>query len=145
VEIGFSDATYKAARLATPPPSPWEHIDTTMPHSPRDIHLLGSRDTGESKPIKDDCQSFSGLDVVDERAARIRVKNRRKMYLDRHPEYFSPSLELAGLLMYRRLYVFSLFTNAMVQIRFSMIAAFDVSRALQSEKQKAGKKAIPVF
>jgi hypothetical protein len=28
---------------------------------------------------------------------RIQVKNRRKMYLDRHPEYFkSPELELAG-------------------------------------------------
>jgi hypothetical protein len=31
------------------------------------------------------------------RAERIRVKNRRKMYLDRHPEYFtSPDLELSG-------------------------------------------------
>lgn len=30
--------------------------------------------------------------------ARIIVKNRRKRYLDTHPEYFSsPSLELAGL------------------------------------------------
>jgi hypothetical protein len=26
----------------------------------------------------------------------IRVKNRRKRYLDMHPEYFSPALELAG-------------------------------------------------
>ena len=32
-----------------------------------------------------------------ERTARIRVKNRRKMYLDRHPSYFtSPDLELLG-------------------------------------------------
>jgi hypothetical protein len=32
-----------------------------------------------------------------ERRDRIRVKNRRKMYLDRHPSYFtSPDLELAG-------------------------------------------------
>ena len=29
--------------------------------------------------------------------ARIRVKNRRKRFLDTHSEYFSPSLELAGL------------------------------------------------
>ena len=30
--------------------------------------------------------------------ARVLVKNRRKRYLDTHPEYFSsPSLELAGL------------------------------------------------
>ena len=28
---------------------------------------------------------------------RIRVKNRRKRYLDTHPEYFGPQLELAGL------------------------------------------------
>lgn len=28
---------------------------------------------------------------------RIRIKNRRKRYLDTHPDYFSPSLELAGL------------------------------------------------
>jgi hypothetical protein len=32
-----------------------------------------------------------------ERTERIRIKNRRKMYLDRHPSYFtSPDLELAG-------------------------------------------------
>jgi len=31
-------------------------------------------------------------------AGRIRIKNRRKMYLDRHPSYFNaPDLELAGL------------------------------------------------
>jgi len=31
-------------------------------------------------------------------ASRIRIKNRRKMYLDRHPSYFdTPDLELAGL------------------------------------------------
>jgi hypothetical protein len=36
---------------------------------------------------------------LEERTARIRVKNRRKMYLDRHPSYFtSPDLELAGAL-----------------------------------------------
>lgn len=30
--------------------------------------------------------------------SRIRIKNRRKMYLDRHPSYFdTPDLELAGL------------------------------------------------
>ena len=28
---------------------------------------------------------------------RIRVKNRRKRYLDLHPEYFGPQLELAGV------------------------------------------------
>jgi len=29
--------------------------------------------------------------------ARIRIKNRRKRFLDLHPEYFSSSLELTGL------------------------------------------------
>lgn len=28
---------------------------------------------------------------------RIRIKNRRKRYLDLHPEYFGPQLELAGM------------------------------------------------
>lgn len=32
-----------------------------------------------------------------EALARIRVKNRRKRYLDTHPDYFSSNLELAGL------------------------------------------------
>jgi hypothetical protein len=27
----------------------------------------------------------------------VRVKNRRKRYLDLHPEYFGPQLELAGV------------------------------------------------
>ena len=31
--------------------------------------------------------------------AELRVKNRRKRYLDIHPEYFSSSLELAGPLL----------------------------------------------
>jgi hypothetical protein len=35
-------------------------------------------------------------DEEDARRARIRVKNRRKTYLDKHPEYFSSELELAG-------------------------------------------------
>ncbi|TKA68608.1 hypothetical protein B0A49_06015 [Cryomyces minteri] len=38
-----------------------------------------------------------------ERLQRIRVKNRRKRYLDLHPEYFGPSLELADPLLYDRL------------------------------------------
>ncbi|KAI9719567.1 MAG: hypothetical protein M1812_003338 [Candelaria pacifica] len=38
-----------------------------------------------------------------ERGQRIRVKNRRKRYLELHPEYFSSSLELADPLLYDRL------------------------------------------
>lgn len=32
----------------------------------------------------------------------IRVKNRRKRYLDMHPEYFGSDLELAGVLLFDR-------------------------------------------
>ena len=35
------------------------------------------------------------------RAKPVRDKNRRKRYLDLHPEYFGPSLELAGVLLDR--------------------------------------------
>jgi len=34
---------------------------------------------------------------------RLRVKNRRKRFLDTHPEYFGPQLELADPLLYDRL------------------------------------------
>ncbi|KEF61134.1 uncharacterized protein A1O9_02699 [Exophiala aquamarina CBS 119918] len=34
---------------------------------------------------------------------RIQIKNRRKRYLDLHPEYFGPQLELADPLLYDRL------------------------------------------
>ena len=36
----------------------------------------------------------SSCDTVSD---TVRVKNRRKRYLDTHPDYFSASLELAGL------------------------------------------------
>lgn len=40
----------------------------------------------------------------DERAKRLQAKNRRKRYLEVHPEYFAdPSLELADPLLYDRL------------------------------------------
>jgi len=32
------------------------------------------------------------------RSQSIRIRNRRKRYLDANPEYFGPELELAGLL-----------------------------------------------
>lgn len=36
--------------------------------------------------------------AADERKERIRVKNRRKTYLDSHPSYFeSPDLEIVGI------------------------------------------------
>ncbi|KAF2085547.1 hypothetical protein K490DRAFT_75156 [Saccharata proteae CBS 121410] len=44
-----------------------------------------------------------GRDDASLRAHRIRVKNRRKRYLDMHPEYFDSGLELADPLLYDRL------------------------------------------
>jgi len=42
-------------------------------------------------------------DVAAERTQKIRIKNRRKLYLDRHPSYFtSPDLELTDPLLYDR-------------------------------------------
>ncbi|KAH0556994.1 hypothetical protein GP486_005216 [Trichoglossum hirsutum] len=70
-----------------------------MPHFPRDIYPL---DSGASKECIEDRQFLSTVNAGDDRAARIRVKNRRKMYLDKHPEYFSSSLELADPLLYDR-------------------------------------------
>ena len=34
---------------------------------------------------------------VQEMSQTVRIKNRRKRYLETHPEYFGPHLELAGL------------------------------------------------
>ncbi|KAI9772723.1 MAG: hypothetical protein M1840_000318 [Geoglossum simile] len=73
-----------------------------MPHFPRDIHPPGSRNAGDSKAVIEDYQSLSKTRRGDEHAMRIRIKNRRRMYLDKHPEYFSPYLELADPLLYDR-------------------------------------------
>ncbi|CAG7965336.1 unnamed protein product [Penicillium nalgiovense] len=47
----------------------------------------------------------SGFTVKDASSAQnaVKVKNRRKRYLDLHPEYFSAGLELADPLLYDRL------------------------------------------
>ncbi|KAJ6185827.1 hypothetical protein N7519_007128 [Penicillium mononematosum] len=47
----------------------------------------------------------SGFTVKDAPSAQnaVKVKNRRKRYLDLHPEYFSAGLELADPLLYDRL------------------------------------------
>jgi hypothetical protein len=38
------------------------------------------------------------LSTSSERTHQVRIKNRRKLYLDSHPSYFaSPDLELAGI------------------------------------------------
>ncbi|KAF7718815.1 Uncharacterized protein PECH_005853 [Penicillium ucsense] len=57
-----------------------------MPHFPKSTGFQSRRD--------------SAADVKD---VSVRVKNRRKRYLDLHPEYFSADLELADPLLYDRL------------------------------------------
>jgi hypothetical protein len=57
-------------------------------------------------PFIQERQSESKQDSADaaQTTDRIRVKNRRKIYLDRHPEYFtSPDLELSGASTYTQL------------------------------------------
>jgi len=71
-----------------------------MPHfqSPEPVSQPGSFFTEISSQNDLHARSPS-----QERAQRIRIKNRRKLYLDRHPSYFaSPDLELADPLLYDR-------------------------------------------
>jgi len=50
-----------------------------------------------------DVNTISTEDAEKERTQRIRIKNRRKLYLDRHPSYFTSSdLELSDPLLYDR-------------------------------------------
>ncbi|KZF22978.1 hypothetical protein L228DRAFT_140759 [Xylona heveae TC161] len=66
------------------PSSEYERSDTGMSEVRRMSNATSDRDDAE-------------------RTHHIRVKNRRKHYLDEHPEYFSASLELADPLLYDRL------------------------------------------
>ncbi|GAB7357332.1 hypothetical protein MBLNU459_g8287t1 [Dothideomycetes sp. NU459] len=48
--------------------------------------------------------SASSLETTDARSERLRVKTRRRRYLEKHAEYFeSPALELADPLLYDRM------------------------------------------
>ncbi|CZT48408.1 uncharacterized protein RSE6_09094 [Rhynchosporium secalis] len=71
-----------------------------MPHfqSPEPVSQPDSFFSDSTAQIQPQTHSQS-----QERAQKIRVKNRRKLYLDRHPSYFSsPDLELADPLLYDR-------------------------------------------
>jgi hypothetical protein len=74
------DQSRMPEREITPPaPSPQDHTsDAAIPHKPQGVDAPPSS-------------------LSDEKKQRIRVKNRRKMYLDTHPSYFdSPDLEIVG-------------------------------------------------
>ena len=63
-------------------------------------HVLMDEDQGVNHEILHDQMRQYQV----ERAVRLKAKNRRKRYLELHPEYFSdPSLELADPLLYDRL------------------------------------------
>lgn len=55
-----------------------------MPHFPMDTGFQSS------------AGADANADVLDEKQRSVQIKNRRKRYLDQHPEYFSAELELAG-------------------------------------------------
>lgn len=57
-----------------------------MPHFPMDTGFESSAGAGAG----------ADTDVLDEKQRSVQIKNRRKRYLDQHPEYFSAELELAG-------------------------------------------------
>lgn len=67
-----------------------------------DVQEASSEDHRNS-PSESQPQSQSQPQKEDGPSHRIRVKNRRKRYLDTHPDYFSASLELADPLLYDRL------------------------------------------
>lgn len=60
-----------------------------MPHFP----MGTGRDMDLTEDVQEDSENKS-----TQPSAETRVKNRRKRYLDLHPEYFSADLELAGRL-----------------------------------------------
>lgn len=113
---------------------------TIMPHfqSPEPVSQPDSFFTEISSQNDPRARSHS-----QERAQRIRIKNRRKLYLDRHPSYFaSPDLELAGMSpMHPDPKVQStgdLLTK--YQIHCSTTAVSDVSNRLLSEKPTVEQK-----
>lgn len=78
-----------------------------------------------------------------ERRERIRIKNRRKLYLDRNPSYFTfPDLELTGCIPRTTLPILKL---TKIQILSSMTAVSDASSPQLREKPKERRRATPVY
>jgi len=100
LEASKCTKSHKATHKAEIQPPPYQNLMTSTSHpSP---HLFRKSTTmphiEDSPPISQEDTSAS-----TERTRQIRIKNRRKLYLDRHPSYFtSPDLELADPLLYDR-------------------------------------------
>ena len=66
---------------------------TSQPSTPLSLHQI------VKMPLIQEPRMEAKVDPPEalQNKEKLRVKNRRKMYLDRHPEYFtSPDLELSG-------------------------------------------------
>ena len=67
-----------------------------MPYFPSGT---GMSDRDEESPRAANQDEDAGAARASTPLDPIRVKNRRKRYLDVHPEYFGANLELAGVLL----------------------------------------------
>jgi hypothetical protein len=48
-------------------------------------------------PVRQPPGKGSSASKIDNAPDPVRIRNRRKRYIDLHPEYFGPQLELAGV------------------------------------------------
>jgi hypothetical protein len=109
-------------------------LSTPPPKCANTDNMLQDRQPGS--PGKDNTAESA------ERIAQIRIKNRRKMYLDRHPSYFtSPDLELSGAYL---LLILQRQTNRH-QTLYYMTNVFGDFRQQQNVKQTAAQKVTLAF
>ena len=74
-----------------------------MPLLPSGVDMGQDGDAEQKTHGKDTSNAQPQRPLQPSPPSPTRVKNRRKRYIDLHPEYFSPSLELADPLLYDRL------------------------------------------
>ncbi len=70
---------------------------TSHPGPPNDVALYIFEMTIDLSVRSKGLQREQGPSTTTLGVNRIMIKNRRKRYLDMHPEYFGPQLELAGV------------------------------------------------
>ncbi|KAJ9637579.1 hypothetical protein H2204_004728 [Knufia peltigerae] len=72
----------------------------------------------------------------------IRVKNRRKRYLDTHPDYFGPQLELAGAAAYLRWSMGDCFSSNNPLLYDRLIRRFQTPAEREAEGRQKGYSGI---